>query len=196
MYRFLASLILRAILRQDPDVLLIGEIRDIETAEVAFHAALTGHQVFSTLHTNSALATVSRLLDLGLKPFVAATALQAVIAQRLVRKICDKCRAPDTPDPALLKRLGGRFARGIDTAFKGSGCDASYRSGFKGRVGLYEVLVPDEHMRHLIAEQAAITDIACYAQEHGFISMRDEAYDMVQSGLTTLEEVFRVLDPE
>ena len=189
-------LILRAILRQDPDVLLIGEIRDIETAEVAFHAALTGHQVFSTLHTNSALATVSRLLDLGLKPFVAATALQAVIAQRLVRKICDECREPAAPDPALLKRLGGRFARGIGAAFKGRGCDACYRSGFKGRVGLYEVLVPDDPMRHLIAEQAAITDIALYAHEHDFISMRDEACDKVQSGLTTLEEVFRVLGPE
>lgn len=189
-------LILRAILRQDPDVLLIGEIRDTETAEVAFHAALTGHQVFSTLHTNSALATVSRLLDLGLKPFVAATALQAIVAQRLVRKICDACREPVAPDPALLQRLGGRFAQGMTTVYKGCGCDACYRTGYKGRLGLYEVLVPDDHMRHLIAGQAAITEIARYAHEHGFTAMRDDGYDKVQSGLTSLDEVFRVLGPE
>ncbi|MFZ3287212.1 MAG: ATPase, T2SS/T4P/T4SS family, partial [Telluria sp.] len=103
-------LILRAILRQDPDVLLVGEIRDFETAEVAFHAALTGHQVFSTLHTNSAIATLSRLFDLGLKPFVVATALEAIIAQRLVRQVCAKCRAPAEADRALLQRLGGLFA--------------------------------------------------------------------------------------
>jgi len=188
-------LILRAILRQDPDVLLIGEIRDIETAEVAFHAALTGHQVFSTLHTNSALATISRLLDLGLKPFVAATALQAIIAQRLVRKICELCRETITPDLALLQRLGGRFAQGMATAYKGCGCDACYRTGYKGRVGLYEVLVPDDNMQHLIAQQAAITEIARYAHEHGFTTVRDDAYDKVQVGLTTLDEVLRVLGP-
>lgn len=189
-------LILRSILRQDPDVLLIGEIRDIETAEVAFHAALTGHQVFSTLHTNSALATISRLLDLGLKPFVAATALQAIIAQRLVRKICDACREEVMPDPVLLQRLGGRFAKDKISAYKGRGCDLCYRTGFRGRIGLYEVLVPDDHMRHLIAEEEAITEVARYAHVNGFTNMRDEARDKVNDGLTTLDEVFRVLGPE
>ena len=189
-------LILRAILRQDPDVLLIGEIRDIETAEVAFHAALTGHQVFSTLHTNSALATVSRLLDLGLKPFIAATALQAVIAQRLVRKICEGCRQQVVPEEPLLQRLGGRFSSGMQAVYKGVGCDACFRTGYKGRVGLYEVLAPDDHMRHLITAQAAFTEIAQYAREHGFTTMRDDAYEKVKNGLTTLDEVARVLGPE
>ena len=189
-------LVLRAILRQDPDVLLIGEIRDFETAEVAFHAALTGHQVFSTLHTNSAIATVSRLFDLGLKPFVIASALEAVIAQRLVRQICDCCRAPTAPDAELLQRLGGQFAASIATAYKGSGCPACYQAGYKGRVGLYEVLVPDEHLRHLIATEAPVTELTQYAHAHGFKTLRDDAYEKVRTGQTTLEEVFRVLGPE
>ena len=189
-------LILRAILRQDPDVLLIGEIRDFETAEVAFHAALTGHQVFSTLHTNSAIATVSRLFDLGLKPFVIASALEAVIAQRLVRQICDCCRTPMAPDAELLQRLGGPFTAGVATAYKGGGCPACYQSGYKGRVGLYEVLVPDEHLRHLIATEAPVTELTQYAHAHGFRTLRDDAYEKVRTGKTTLEEVFRVLGPE
>ena len=189
-------LILRAILRQDPDVLLIGEIRDFETAEVAFHAALTGHQVFSTLHTNSAVATISRLFDLGLKPFVVATALEAIVAQRLVRHICDECRAPTRADAELLQRLGGSFASGIGQVFAGTGCPACHQSGYKGRVGLYEVLVPDSHLRHLIASQAAVTEIIEYARGKGFTTLRDDAFSKVVQGLTTLDEVFRVLGPE
>ncbi|MEN3363787.1 MAG: hypothetical protein V7606_1061 [Burkholderiales bacterium] len=188
--------ILRAILRQDPDVLLIGEIRDIETAEVAFHAALTGHQVFSTLHTNSALATISRLFDLGLKPFVVATALEAIIAQRLVRNICSHCRTEAVPDATLLHRLGGRFSAGMAVTYKGSGCQACYQTGYKGRIGLYEVLAFDGHLRHLVASQAAITEITQYAHDRGFATLRDDAFEKTKSGLTTLEEVFRVLGPE
>jgi type II secretory ATPase GspE/PulE/Tfp pilus assembly ATPase PilB-like protein/DNA-binding response OmpR family regulator len=189
-------LVLRSILRQDPDVLLIGEIRDIETAEVAFHAALTGHQVFSTLHTNSALATISRLFDLGLKPFVVATAIEAIIAQRLVRKICPHCRAPHAADAELLHRLGGRFAAGMSSVFKGNGCSACFGSGYKGRVGLYEILAFDDHLRHLVAGQAAITEIAHYVRSKDFLTLRDDAYHKVASGLTTLDETFRVLGPE
>ncbi len=189
-------LVLRAILRQDPDVLLIGEIRDFETAEVAFHAALTGHQVFSTLHTNSAIATISRLFDLGLKPFVVASALETVIAQRLVRKTCQHCRAPVEADRDLLRRLGGKFATQSVTAYKGMGCPACYSTGYKGRIGLYEVLAPDDHMRHMIASQAAITEITQYARAHGFLTLREDAHAKVQNGLTTLDEVYRVLGPE
>ncbi len=189
-------LVLRAILRQDPDVLLIGEIRDFETAEVAFHAALTGHQVFSTLHTNSAIATVSRLFDLGLKPFVVATALEAVIAQRLVRQICKNCCEPEPPNPDLLRRLGRPFSAGLRSAFKGKGCMACHNTGYKGRIGLYEVLAPDNQLRHLIASGAAVTEITQYAQANGFKTLRDDAFDKVQSGSTTLDEVFRVLGPE
>jgi type II secretory ATPase GspE/PulE/Tfp pilus assembly ATPase PilB-like protein len=189
-------LVLRAILRQDPDVLLIGEIRDFETAEVAFHAALTGHQVFSTLHTNSAIATISRPFDLGLKPFVVATALEAVIAQRLVRKICDCCRAPVTPDAGLLQRLGGKFATEPVKAFAGAGCRVCNGSGYKGRLGLYEVFAPDAHLRHLIATHAAVTDITQYARENGFETLREDAFTKVLGGLTSLDEVYRVLGPE
>ena len=188
--------ILRAILRQDPDVLLVGEIRDLETAEVAFHAALTGHQVFSTLHTNSALATISRLFDLGLKPFVVATALEAVIAQRLVRKICVQCSTPIVPDAGLLLRLGGPFAGSTMSTCKGAGCQACFGTGYKGRIGLYEVLVLDDQLRHMIASQVAITDIARYAREHGFVTLREDAYEKAKNGLTTLEELLRVLGPE
>lgn len=189
-------LILRAILRQDPDVLLIGEIRDLETAEVAFHAALTGHQVFSTLHTNSAIATISRLFDLGMKPFVVATALEAVIAQRLVRQVCEHCRAPAVPDGEVLQRLGGRFATDQVSAFKGAGCQTCHYTGYKGRIGLYEVFAPDSHLRHLIATEAAITEITHYAREKGFLTLREDAFAKVQGGLTTIDEVFRVLGPE
>ena len=189
-------LVLRAILRQDPDVLLVGEIRDYETAEVAFHAALTGHQVFSTLHTNSAIATISRLFDLGLKPFVVATGLEAVIAQRLARRVCADCRTPAEFDHDLLKRLGGKFESEPISGFKGTGCRTCHGSGYKGRVGLYEVFVPDSHMRHLIATQAPVTEITEYARAHGFLTLREDAYAKVQAGLTTLEEVFRVLGPE
>ncbi len=189
-------LVLRAILRQDPDVLLVGEIRDFETAEVAFNAALTGHQVLSTLHTNSAIATISRLFDLGLKPFVVATALEAIVAQRLVRQTCEHCRTAVTPDADLLRRLGGRFAAERVVVYKGAGCEACHGSGYKGRIGLYEVLALDDHLRHLIAMQAAITEISDYARQHGFQSLRDDAFVKAQSGLTTVDEVFRVLGPE
>jgi type II secretory ATPase GspE/PulE/Tfp pilus assembly ATPase PilB-like protein/FixJ family two-component response regulator len=189
-------LILRAILRQDPDVLLVGEIRDHETAEVAFHAALTGHQVFSTLHTNSAIAAISRLLDIGLKPFVIATAIEAIVAQRLVRQVCECCRAPVEPDTPMMQRLGGRFLDEAIQSFKGRGCSACHQTGYKGRIGLYEVFVPDNHLRHLIASTAAITEITAYAREKGFTSLRDDAFSKVQSGLTSMEEVFRVLGPE
>ncbi len=189
-------LILRSILRQDPDVLLIGEIRDFETAEVAFHAALTGHQVFSTLHTNSAIATISRLFDLGLKPYVIATALEAILAQRLVRKICSECKISLPANPALLDKLGGRFRASQIVCFKGAGCQTCYHTGYKGRVGLYEVLTMDDQMRHLIAHQAAVTEITKYANETGFVNLRDDAFEKVQTGLTTPEEILRVLGPE
>lgn len=189
-------LILRAILRQDPDVLLIGEIRDFETAEVAFHAALTGHQVFSTLHTNSAIATISRLFDLGLKPFVIATALEAVVAQRLVRKICETCKTETMPDRELLKKLGKKFSNDLEKSYHGTGCQACYHTGYKGRIGLYEILTPDDYMRHLIAEEAAVTEIIKYAFSRGFATLRDDAFDKVVSGLTTAEEILRVLGPE
>ncbi len=188
-------LILRSILRQDPDVILIGEIRDLETAEVAFHAALTGHQVYSTLHANSAFATLSRLFELGLKPLVVAAALEAIVAQRLVRRLCDHCCQTIDPSPDLLHRLGGEFIAGMDSVKKGIGCNLCYNSGYKGRIGLYEVLLLDEHMRFLIGNQTPVIDLIAHAKNKGFTSLRDDAFYKVKQGITTLEEVFRVLGP-
>lgn len=188
--------VLRSILRQDPDVILLGEIRDIETAEVAFHAALTGHQVFSTLHTNSAVATVSRLLDLGLKPYVVATALEAIIAQRLVRRICPHCREASPVAADLLERLGPAFTPGRIATFHGRGCRECHHTGYRGRLGLYEVLMPDDSLRHLIASGASVLDITRAAREAGAASLIEDAAAKVSEGLTTAEEVLRVLGPQ
>jgi len=189
-------LILRSILRQDPDVILLGEIRDFETAEVAFHAALTGHQVFSTLHTNSAVATISRLLDLGLKPYVIASALEGIIAQRLVRRVCLHCREPATPDTQLLARLGEPFRQAGLQVFRGKGCPECNGSGYKGRLALYEVLTLDEQLRHLISSGASLLEVNQAARHGGLASLIDDARDKVNQGLTTPEEVLRVLGPQ
>src|SRR5690606_34357195 len=148
--------VLRSILRQDPDVIMVGEIRDIDTAEVAFHAALTGHLVYSTLHTNSTIGTIARLFDMGLKPFVVASAIEGIIAQRLTRRICVGCREPVEPDPVVLAKLGKMFAEPkVEQVFEGKGCSLCHGNGYKGRLGLYEVLVPDEKLRDMIASQAS-----------------------------------------
>ncbi len=185
--------VLRAILRQDPDVILLGEIRDVETAEVAFHAALTGHMVYSTLHTNSALATIARLLDLGLKPYVVASALEAIVAQRLVRRICGDCRAPAEPDPDQLHRLGAPFSAQPPQVQKGTGCMKCNNTGYKGRVALYEVLVMNEQLRHLIASGADLISLSETAQRGGMRTLLGDARDKVDQGLTTVDEVLRVL---
>ncbi len=185
--------VLRSILRQDPDVILLGEIRDFETAEVAFHASMTGHLVFSTLHTNSAVATISRLFDLGLKPYVVATALEGIIAQRLVRKICGRCREAVVPAPALLARLGPVFSQPGIPVFKGKGCEHCQGSGYKGRVGLYEVLAFNDQMRHLVASDASILEITSFARKIGTTTLIEDGLDKVNQGLTTLDELLRVL---
>ena len=189
-------IVLRSILRQDPDVILLGEIRDLETAEVAFHAALTGHLVYSTLHTNSAVATIARLFDLGLKPYVVATALEGIIAQRLVRRICDDCSEPVTPEPELLTRLGPLFEPSKIKVSRGRGCAKCHNTGYRGRLGIYEVLVPDENMRHLIASGASILEMTQMARQIGATPMIEDAREKVNAGLTTLEEVLRVLGPQ
>lgn len=187
--------VLRSILRQDPDVILIGEIRDFETAEVAFHAALTGHLVYSTLHTNSTVATLSRLLDLGLKPYVIATALEGIIAQRLVRKICPYCKQEYAPEPALLRKLGPHFAA-LPVFYRGRGCDYCHDSGYKGRLGIYDVLALNDELRFLIASSANIVQITQAAQAIGASDLLYDAREKVASGLTTVDEILRVLGPQ
>lgn len=187
------AMILRAILRQDPDVILLGEIRDYETAEVAFHAALTGHMVYSTLHTNSAVATIARLFDLGLKPYVIASALEAVIAQRLVRKICSHCKQKVSPEKELIHKLGPVFEMPEINYFRGTGCTRCNKTGYRGRIALYEVIVLSEAMRHLISIGGSMFDITELATSEGTSSLIDDAYCKVNEGLTTAEEILRVL---
>jgi type II secretory ATPase GspE/PulE/Tfp pilus assembly ATPase PilB-like protein/DNA-binding response OmpR family regulator len=190
------AMVLRAILRQDPDVILLGEIRDIETAEVAFHAALTGHMVFSTLHTNSAVATIARLFDLGLKPYVVATALEGIVAQRLVRRICPDCRAPQPADAKLLRKLGPQFDPSRTATFAGKGCDSCHNSGYRGRVALHEVLAPDDHVRNLIASGASLHELGKVVKQLGLATLIEDARLKVHEGLTTAEEILRVLGPQ
>ena len=184
---------LRAILRQDPDVILVGEIRDEETAEVALHAAMTGHLVYSTLHTNSAVATVMRLFDLGMKPYLVASALEGIISQRLVRRVCQHCSEPYDPDPLILARLGRDFADDRLSAVRGRGCHECFETGFRGRVGLFEVLVPDIHLRRLIGQGATVLEIDALARKQRVRTLLEDARDKVRAGLTTPEEVYRVL---
>jgi len=187
--------ILRALLRQDPDVVLLGEIRDIETAEVAFHAALTGHLVYSTLHTNSAIATIARLFDLGLKPYVVATALEGIIAQRLVRRVCPECSQEEVANPLLKARLGRVFSDLASTA-RGKGCPACHGSGYKGRVGIYEVLTLDDDLRDRIGSGASVLEIRRLVRQKGLRSIAHHAVERVTAGATTLEEILRVLGPQ
>lgn len=187
--------VLRALLRQDPDVVLLGEIRDFETAEVAFHAALTGHLVYSTLHTNSAVATIARLFDLGLKPYVVATGLEGVIAQRLVRRVCLQCQEEHAVDVALRDRLGGLF-RDITRVVRGRGCPACQGSGYKGRIGIYEVLSLDDELRDLIGGGASVLEMRRRIRSKGLHSIAHHAAERIAAGVTTLEEALRVLGPK
>jgi len=187
--------VLRAILRQDPDVILLGEIRDEETADVAFHAAMTGHLVYSTLHTSSAAATVARLLDLGLKPFVLASALEAIIAQRLVRRICNHCRE-EVPTPTdTLSQLGPQFLNSKLTFYRGRGCEKCHK-GYRGRVAIHEVLTMNENLRRAITEGASAMQIETIARDQGMRVLLDDAMEKLREGLTTAEEVLRLLGPQ
>ncbi|MEK7321562.1 MAG: ATPase, T2SS/T4P/T4SS family [Pseudomonadota bacterium] len=185
--------ILRAVLRQDPDVILLGEIRDTATADVAFQGALTGHLVYSTLHTNSAAATIARLFDLGLKPYVVASALEGIIAQRLVRRICPDCREPAAADAMLRRRLGPLFTAERTAGFRGRGCSHCHNSGYRGRMPLYEVLVPDDDLRNLIGGGASVLELTRLARRRGASSLLEDAQRKAHAGLTTLDEVLRVL---
>ncbi len=188
--------VLRAMLRQDPDVILLGEIRDGETAEVAFHAALTGHIVLSTLHTNSAIATIARLLDLGLKPFVLSSALSAIIAQRLVRRICKNCKVEYQPTTETLASLGPEFQSSDMVYYHGEGCGDCNQTGFSGRVGLYELLVPGEELKQQIAAAANVGLLTQVAERQGMHTLIKDARLKVEQGLTCPEEVLRILGPQ
>jgi len=190
--------VLRAILRQDPDVILLGEVRDFETAEVAFHAAMTGHLVYSTLHTNSALATVARLYDLGLKPYVIASALSGVLAQRLLRKLCPHCRTPLSPDQwaPQAHRLGVPAEQLDGNIYQAVGCDRCANTGYKGRVPIYEVLCITDALRRAIHAVQSHNDLDALLVGLGGDSLLHSALVRVVAGETSLDEVLRVLGPQ
>ncbi len=183
---------IRAILRQDPDVVMIGEMRDRETAEIAIQAAMTGHLVFSTLHTNDAPGAVSRLIDMGVEPFLIASSVIGVVAQRLIRANCKHCTENYIPNDKLLKSIGLQGQSDI-TFSKGKGCDYCRNSGYKGRVGLYEILVMENTIRDLIINRETPHVIAKAAKEsQNFRTLVDDGVEKVKRGLTSVEQVLTV----
>jgi len=188
---------LRSIVRQDPDVIMVGEIRDHETAEIAIHAALTGHLVFSTLHTNDSPGSVTRLLDMGVEPYLVASSLVGAVAQRLVRRVCSNCGAPDRPNPESLEAIGLALDDDKAAFRRGMGCDKCQGTGFKGRVGLYELFTIDEPIRRMTVDRASSNQMKEYAmREHGMRTLLGDGRIAVVAGKTTPEEVLRVCQRE
>ena len=183
---------MKSILRQDPDVIMIGEIRDAETAEYAVQASLTGRLVYSTLHANTTIGAVARMIDMDIERGLIAYAVRGIISQRLVRKICTSCSAPDpNPRPEFVSFLG---LDGMIIPFrKGSGCAACDGSGYRGRVGIFEVLTFDDNFRAMIVDKASMNDLQAYAVQSGMVTLRQNAINLVSSGVTTLEEIIRVV---
>jgi type IV pilus assembly protein PilB len=186
---------LRSILRSDPDVVLIGEVRDHETAQIAIEAALTGHLVLSTLHTNDAPSAVTRLVEMGIEPFLVGSALDCILAQRLARRLCQKCREPYTPEPEAL--LSARFpwqdGMELPTLYRAVGCSACAKTGYRGRLALHEVMPVSEEIERLAVERASAVAIAQVAREQGMVTLRDDGLFKVLTGVTTLEEILRVV---
>ncbi|MGB9082815.1 MAG: ATPase, T2SS/T4P/T4SS family [Desulfuromonadaceae bacterium] len=187
--------VLRSTLRQDPDVILVGEMRDQDTADVAFKAALTGHMVLSTLHTNSAIGSITRLIDMGIKPYIIASALEGIVAERLVRMVCKNCATLVPPDRDMLELLrvpAGFFTGGV---YVGSGCDACNKSGYHGRIGVYEVFIMNEDFRQIIGNAYKESEVLDLARSSGMRTLLEDALEKVRLGWTTLDEVLRVIGP-
>jgi type II secretion system protein E len=188
---------LRHILRQDPNVIMVGEIRDLETAEIAIRAALTGHLVFSTLHTNDAPSAFTRLIDMGIEPFLVASSVEAVMAQRLVRNICPHCKVEQKVESDYLRKIGFPEADiGTAKVWRGTGCEQCRQLGYQGRQGIYELLILNESIRPLILSRAAASTIAARAMDMGMRTLRTDGWNKVKAGRTTIEEVLRVTQIE
>jgi type IV pilus assembly protein PilB len=185
---------LRSVLRQDPDVIMVGEMRDSETANIAVEASLTGHLVLSTLHTNTAVAAVTRLKNLGIPLYLIASSLNGVVAQRLVRKICEKCKETYTPSAEEVTRIRLRWkdVSGVQF-FRGKGCSACNHTGYKGRIGVFEVLKVDPPIRDIIAKDGAEEPILKASIDTGMKYMSDDGIEKVNQGITTLAELLRVI---
>jgi general secretion pathway protein E len=184
---------LRSVVRQDPDIIMIGEIRDEETASIAVQSSLTGHLVFSTLHTNDSAGAIARLLDLGVEPFLISSSLLAVLAQRLVRKVCPACGRPDTVSAADLAMLNLGAEQGrLGSLRRGAGCDQCLRTGYRGRLGIFELLLVDDAIRPLINRRASASEIREAGTRNGLTLLRADGAAKALAGFTTVEEVLRV----
>jgi len=182
---------LRSIVRSDPDVIMIGEIRDRETAQIAVESALTGHLVLSTLHTNDAPSAMTRLTDMGIEPFLSASAIDCVVSQRLARLLCSNCKEPVT---LTVEQLGNSDFKvdGDIQAYEAHGCPRCANSGYKGRIGLYEAMLVSQEIRALVIERAPADAIRAVAVEQGMVKLAEDGLDKVRQGLTTIEEIARV----
>jgi type IV pilus assembly protein PilB len=188
---------LRSILRQDPDIILVGEIRDLETAEIAAQASLTGHVVFTTLHTNDAPSSIARLLDLGVEPFLLTATLEGIIGQRLVRRICENCKTPFQPNESQLSELqltpedvkGKKF-------YYGRGCEKCNNTGYRGRTGIFEIMTFNDEMRDLIMNQASTGILRAAGQKAGMKLLRDTGLAAIYDGITTIDEVIKETSTE
>jgi type IV pilus assembly protein PilB len=191
------SAALRSMLRQAPNIVMVGEIRDLETAEIAINASLTGHMVFSTLHTNDAPSSVSRLIDMGVKPFLVSASLRAALAQRLVRSICQNCKEPYTPSANELSILGVSEEQASSATFMhGAGCDKCGESGFRGRKGVFEIFVVNQEIEEMIYHNVSIVELRKKSREMGMRTMREDGFRKVLAGVTTLDEVLMVTTAE
>ena len=191
------SAALRAMLRQAPNIVMVGEIRDLETAEIAINASLTGHMVFSTLHTNDAPSAVSRLVDMGVKPFLVSASLRAALAQRLVRSICQNCKQPYEPQASELSVLGINAEQAANASFmEGAGCDKCGDNGFRGRKGVFEIFTVNQELEEMIYHNVSIVDLRKKAREMGMRTMREDGFRKVLAGVTTLSEVMLVTTEE
>jgi type IV pilus assembly protein PilB len=183
---------LRSILRQDPDIILVGEIRDLETAEIAAQSSLTGHIVFSTLHTNDAPSSIARLLDLGIEPFLLTATLEGIVAQRLIRKICENCKTPFTPSESQLMELGltPEDVKGKQFYY-GKGCHRCNNTGYKGRTGIFEIMTFNDEMRELVMNHASTNVLRTASQRAGMRLLRDAGLAALYDGVTTIDEVVK-----
>jgi general secretion pathway protein E/type IV pilus assembly protein PilB len=184
---------LRSMLRQAPDVIMVGEIRDYETAAIAVQASLTGHLIFSTLHTNDAIGAIVRLVDMGVKPYLVASTLQGILAQRLIRTLCPRCKKPYRPDEKELKAFGKSLsqAKGV-TFYQAKGCEECHSTGYKGRIGIFEFLLLDDEFRNLVCEAPQSTELKKMAGRKGMRSLREDGWIKAAEGKTTLSEILRV----
>jgi type IV pilus assembly protein PilB len=180
---------LRAFLRQDPDVIMVGEVRDQETAQICLRAALTGHFVLSTIHTNDSLSAVNRLVDMGIEPFLLASTLRVLEAQRLIRRLCKQCKEPFECDGDTAKLHGLEAGQ---TLYRPKGCDECRGAGYRGRIGVFEVVRITPHMANLIQTRTALPELRAAAREEGMKLLLDSGMDKVRSGMTSLEEVLTV----